>query len=88
MSSEFINDEDEVTKSCDEDQKWGTSITYILIVVVVILAIAVLMNMFGGDCAAYFQGPFPERSDVGVNQFDLQKEVAYLTEKQMNNLGY
>lgn len=90
MSSEFINsgeEADPITKSCDEDAKWGP-FTYILIAVAVILVIAVLMNQYGGDCASYFQGAFPERSDYGADKFDLQKEVDYLSEKQMNNLGY
>jgi hypothetical protein len=81
MDNEFITMDDD-----DKKSKWGT-VTYILIVVVVILIIAILINRYGSDCAAYFQGSFPERSDVGVDKFDLEKEVNYLSQKQMNNLS-
>jgi hypothetical protein len=88
MSSEFINDsDDEVVKGIDDNQNQDL-FTNMLIVVIVVLLIAVIMNTYGADCAAYFQGAFPDRSDVGVDKFDLQKEITYLSEKQMNNLGY
>lgn len=91
MANEFINDDseiDEVTASCkDVSASSTTTTTYILIVVAVVLFLIVLFNMYGGDISGYFQGAFPERSDIGADKFDLQKEVSYLAEKQMNNLG-
>lgn len=90
MSSEFINDGtdvDEITASCKDVSSRTSTITYILIVVAVILFLIVLFNMYGGDITGYFQGAFPERSDIGADKFDLQKEVKYLAEKQLNNLG-
>lgn len=88
MASEFINDGDEEVINMPEESQNGNTITNILVVIVVVLLIAVIMNTYGADCAAYFQGSFPDRSDVGVDKFDLQKEISYLSEKQMNNLGY
>jgi hypothetical protein len=87
MSSEFIVDD--VTESCDREQKWGETVTYVLIAIVVVLIIAVIVNTYGPDCAAFFQGAFPERSDIGAGgKFDLQKEINYLNEKQMTNLSF
>jgi len=84
--SEFINTDDVVTGGSQDGNGdyWG----YILIVLTTLLLIVLLMNYFGEDCAAMFQGSFPIKSDIGSDKFDLQKEVEKLTEKQMNNLGY
>lgn len=91
MANEFINDDheiDEVTESCKNSSTSSISTTtYVLIVIAVVLFLIVLFNMYGGDISGYFQGAFPDRSDVGADKFDLQKEVTFLAEKQMNNLG-
>jgi hypothetical protein len=81
MDNEFIIMDDDNKKS-----KWK-SITYILIIIIIVLIIAILLNRYGSTCAAYFQGSFPERSDVGSDKFDLEKEVNFLSQKQMNNLS-
>jgi CRISPR/Cas system-associated endonuclease Cas1 len=91
MSSEFINDGDadaSATQSENIEEVSLFSYTNISIAFVVALALVVLVIMFSSDTASYFQGSFPERSDIGADKFDLQKEVSYLTERQMNNLGY
>jgi predicted PurR-regulated permease PerM len=89
MSSEFVNpDYDPVTASCKNVSGVSSSkLTYVLVIVAAILFIVVLFNMYGDTISGYFQGALPDRSDVGADKFDLQKEVSYLAEKQQTNLG-
>jgi hypothetical protein len=90
--NEFIENEDEVTKECDEElasQSSLFSFRYILIVIIIILVLIFLYNQYGDTCTSYFRGAFPSRSDPNVDDipFDLQKEVDYLSRKQLNNMG-
>jgi hypothetical protein len=87
MGNEYMYDEDEVTKSCDEEttkSKGIGTITYVLCIIVFILVLIILYKNYGAAC---FQGAFPSRSDIGADKFDLQQEVSLLNDIQRNNLG-